>query len=309
MPTAILIIGALFVVANLAALAVHQRSKRAEEDQNERASIFWGSLYAPLRAASTATRNWIRQAFGAEFGIRQLIIVVLLSLFALLAFIAEYGFLQQVFAWMLGETEETPAMMGLLRVSQMLALFLCASSGIAGILAFDAEKSTALKFFAWNVLAIVCLIEGYLGYTRATEFSVLGGLNAALSGEGVVAAEPVVGFNLVNAAMGFINPLLAAVTARYLITFATWTIASATAIGLFLGLWAPTWLLQLKVVRMNRLSETSAKKKDQPAGPAGEPEPEPDPRVERAAEDEDRLRDYEEAERRRREEAHANPFG
>lgn len=314
------ILAALFAIGNAVAVYAYLRGKKSLNEREQNSAFFWEALHTGLQDMSQSTRAWIRRAFDPDFSLRNLMLVVLLALFAALALVAEYSFLQQTFALVLQETDEAPAIIGLLRFSHLLAIFICACSGIVGIFAADATHTFWFKLFAWNTLFIICLIEAYFGYTRATEFTILGSLQNLLRGNSASALQPLGGFPVVNAVLGFINPLLAAVTVRYLITFATWLMASLSGVVLFLGLWLPTWVAGNRALRYRHESanrEESDIRASQGAASSAEVRPRlgrvttelaRDSVNEIAKKAQETTRDFKEADRRRRERVNANPF-
>ena len=340
MEMALYTLGTLFVIGNAIAIYAYLRGKKSLGEREENAALFWESLHTGLGEMSQGSRNWIRQTFDSEFSLRNLMVVLFLATFAVLALIAEYSFLQQTFALVLQETDDAPAIIGLLHFSHLLAIFICACSGIAGIFAADVTRTFWFKLFAWNVLFVICLIEAYFGYTRATEFTVLGSLQHLLQGNAAASMQPLAGFPVVNAVLGFINPLLAAVTVRYLITLTTWLVAAVFGVALFFALWLPTWVAGNRVLKYKRglknRAEDNAEVNQTAAGPVelrpgssgaaavtavpvtavAAPTvtapvaavPAPVLAVEQAGEVRAGIREYEEAERRRRERANANPF-
>src|SRR5262249_12918746 len=154
------------------------------------------------------------------------------------------------------------------------------------------------KLVGWNILVIIAGIEAYFGYTRGLEFSILGSLQSLLSGTSQTAPQNTGEFfPVANSVLGFLNPLLAALTFRYLITLSTWVFASCLGVILFLGLWFPTWLLSRVVLwkqRTHPVSLAQPDERDAGTPPRGTQIEQPDPgaadaAAERAEEERQRL--------------------
>ena len=255
----LLVVLAIVTLINLLAVVFHLRSQTSADERQGDARLLWERIDAGLHRPTSATRSWLREAFGAEFLLRNLVTVVLLVGFAALAFLLEYCFLQQTIAIILQEHSGALTILGPWRLSQLLSAFICTLSGIAGIFAFDEGHVFKNKLIAWNSLGVACLIEGYLGYIRASEFTLLGGLQAVLRHDELANPQPSPGFQVLNAVLGFLNPLLVALTTRYLITLVTWIMATGISVILFFALWLPAWMAQTRAARLKQREPKESK--------------------------------------------------
>lgn len=209
------------------------------------------------------------------------------------------------------------------------------------------KKNYLLKLTAVNVLVAIASFQGFLGFQRGNEFILASSYQEQILGNApTVNAPDNLAISLLNAFLGFLMPFITAFTARFLLTLILWILASVLGTLLFLVLWLPTWALNGAIVRYqqqhgapqieNASSETvgapppaetirnaappslfsgngtrgvSGNVTDDVAPDAIAEDESQRAADERIEEERERLREFEEAERRRREQANFNPFG
>lgn len=98
-------------------------------------------IYFGMQRLSLATRSFIRQAYEG-FGLRYLILVMIVGLIALVAINSEFGFIRHSFADFLNETPDTTPFLFGLPLSGILGLFLVGVAAIVGFILFDGLSIT-----------------------------------------------------------------------------------------------------------------------------------------------------------------------
>ncbi len=351
-----------WVIFNLLSYRNFRNSLPRAQDIGRRIVTWGELILPTLRNISIATRNFIRQTYHRHaqegFTFWSVILVAVVAVICVMSVNAEFGFAQFTLSDSLGETPDSATTFFGFRLSAVLAALIVTIAILAGLIwleDFGAEetrtaiteentelapthgattntrqaeikrrtKNYVLKTVAINVLAVIAIFQAFLGFERGTELILASTFETQILGNAqAVGASSNLAVSLLNAFLGLLMPFITAFTARDLLTFITWLLASVIAMLLFLALWLPTWVLNGAVVRYqqqhglpvvvsNENEPAQRNQGEQPVTPPNPPGESPDEQAfnERYEEDQEELNERREAERRRREQANSNPFG
>ena len=291
------------------------------------------SVLGPIRSATLSTQEIVRKAYrsddgSSDFSLHSLTIITAVAIICAFAIWTEFNFASYSFSYYLGETADSPTLF-YLPFSNLIAATLAGIVVVAGLVLFDGLGSATepsdvpqnrinenrRKLAGVAVLLVISTIQGFAGAERGEELIATASYEAQIrGGESVAAPESGTGvMKVANTVVGVVLPLLSAFCTRYLLTLIQWLVSGCIAIGLFFGLWLPTWMINAVAVRHQQkygLPNEIRQSGSASEGP-GDSEMNAEGRAayeDRVAEEREEVNERREAEERERFQTRTNPF-